>query len=252
MRGSQTAITLGLLAAQFVVTASAFRSVVFIGQEDFRTGGRCRSIITGSCPLQMSFFGFFKDPERRSPRTVDDSDIFSLEKEVLSSVQAQVDRANAKRALVSALSDDSELSRTTTPPWAAAIAAAAIAGSISFFTFQNALLGAIVAMSVGFVASRNPVEEEDAVGSIARTVSNFLLDCGHMNEWKLATTSELLILIGMHYFQVGRYTIASVEAATKLLQRGMRLTAMIQDGECQLMSDETNVAFRPTLRMQPA
>ena len=45
---------------------------------------------------------------------------------------------------------------------------------------------------------------------------------------------------------------ASVEAATKLLQRGMRLTAMIQDGECQLMSDESNVAFRPTIKMQPA
>lgn len=45
---------------------------------------------------------------------------------------------------------------------------------------------------------------------------------------------------------------ASVEAATKLLQRGMRLTAMIQDGECQLMSDDDNIAFRPTIRMQPA
>lgn len=45
---------------------------------------------------------------------------------------------------------------------------------------------------------------------------------------------------------------ASVEAAIKLLQRGMRLTAMIQDGECQLMSDDDNIAFRPTMRMQPA
>ncbi len=30
-----------------------------------------------------------------------------------------------------------------------------------------------------------------------------------------------------------------------LLQRGMRLTAMIQDGELQLMSDAANVTMRP-------
>jgi uncharacterized protein YaeQ len=37
----------------------------------------------------------------------------------------------------------------------------------------------------------------------------------------------------------------SVEAAIGLLQRGMRLTAMIQDGELQLMSDAANVTMRP-------
>jgi len=37
----------------------------------------------------------------------------------------------------------------------------------------------------------------------------------------------------------------SVEAAAALLQRGMRLTAMIQDGELQLMSESDNVSMRP-------
>ena len=37
----------------------------------------------------------------------------------------------------------------------------------------------------------------------------------------------------------------AVEAAVALLQRGMRLTAMIQDGELQLMSDSANVSLRP-------
>ena len=37
----------------------------------------------------------------------------------------------------------------------------------------------------------------------------------------------------------------AVEAAVALLQRGMRLTAMIQDGELQLMSDAANVSLRP-------
>jgi uncharacterized protein YaeQ len=43
-----------------------------------------------------------------------------------------------------------------------------------------------------------------------------------------------------------------VEAATALLARGMRLTAMIQDGELQLMDTERTVAIRPRVRMAPA
>lgn len=41
-----------------------------------------------------------------------------------------------------------------------------------------------------------------------------------------------------------------MEAATALLQRGMRLTAMIQDGELQLMSDSANVTMRPVVLKQ--
>ncbi len=44
---------------------------------------------------------------------------------------------------------------------------------------------------------------------------------------------------------------ASMEAATQLLQRGMRLTAMIQDGELQLLSENETVALRPSIRMTP-
>lgn len=44
---------------------------------------------------------------------------------------------------------------------------------------------------------------------------------------------------------------ADVEALTALLGRGMRLTAMIQDGETQLMDTERTVALRPLLRMAP-
>ena len=43
-----------------------------------------------------------------------------------------------------------------------------------------------------------------------------------------------------------------VQAATGLLARGMRLTAMIQDGELQLMDAERTVALRALLRMSPA
>lgn len=40
-----------------------------------------------------------------------------------------------------------------------------------------------------------------------------------------------------------------VEAASALLERSMRLTAMVQDGELQLMSDRLNVALTPQVRM---
>ena len=43
-----------------------------------------------------------------------------------------------------------------------------------------------------------------------------------------------------------------VEAATGLLARGMRLTAMIQDGELQLMDPDRSIALRPRVRMAPA
>jgi uncharacterized protein YaeQ len=43
----------------------------------------------------------------------------------------------------------------------------------------------------------------------------------------------------------------SMEAAAALLQRGMRLTAMIQDGEVQLMSESENVSMRPVWLKKP-
>ena len=43
---------------------------------------------------------------------------------------------------------------------------------------------------------------------------------------------------------------AEVAAATDLLGRGMRVTAMIQDGELQLMDAERSVSLRPRIRLQ--
>lgn len=44
----------------------------------------------------------------------------------------------------------------------------------------------------------------------------------------------------------------TVEQLATLLQRGMRLNCMIQDGEMQLMGDALEVTLRPTLRMSSA
>lgn len=42
-----------------------------------------------------------------------------------------------------------------------------------------------------------------------------------------------------------------VEAAATLLARSMRLTAMVQDGELQLMDADRSIALRPVVRMAP-
>jgi uncharacterized protein YaeQ len=43
---------------------------------------------------------------------------------------------------------------------------------------------------------------------------------------------------------------ADVDAVTALLDRGMRLTAMLQDGELQLMDAQRSVALRPVVRQR--
>jgi uncharacterized protein YaeQ len=43
---------------------------------------------------------------------------------------------------------------------------------------------------------------------------------------------------------------AAIAEATELLGRGMRVTAMIQDGELQLMDAERSVTLRPVVRMR--
>ncbi len=44
----------------------------------------------------------------------------------------------------------------------------------------------------------------------------------------------------------------SIDAITGHIQRGMRLTAMIQDAELQLMSDSLNIALTPRVRIKPS
>jgi uncharacterized protein YaeQ len=44
----------------------------------------------------------------------------------------------------------------------------------------------------------------------------------------------------------------SIDAITALLDRSMRLTAMIQDGELQLMDTTRTIALRPSVRMASA
>jgi uncharacterized protein YaeQ len=42
---------------------------------------------------------------------------------------------------------------------------------------------------------------------------------------------------------------ATVDSLVTLIQRGMRLNCLVQDGEVQLMSDTINITLRPNVRM---
>jgi uncharacterized protein YaeQ len=46
--------------------------------------------------------------------------------------------------------------------------------------------------------------------------------------------------------------VDAIEALPGIGERGMRLNALIQDGELQLMGDLGSVAVRPAVRMAPA
>lgn len=55
-------------------------------------------------------------------------------------------------------------------------------------------------------------------------------------------------LARLRNLRVYDFDAPSIDAATRLLQRNMRLTAMIQDGELQLLSDDDAVAIKPRIR----
>jgi uncharacterized protein YaeQ len=64
--------------------------------------------------------------------------------------------------------------------------------------------------------------------------------------WWTRNAAALGRLKNLTVLEIAAGDLAAIAA---LFDRGMRLTAMIQDGELQLMDTETTVALRPTLRM---
>lgn len=110
--------------------------------------------------------------------------------------------------------------------------------------------------------------QRDYVGDIQRWI-----DLGHPDESRIrkaCARAEQVVVVnyGGHASDVwwtkiaaglsrfGNLTVLDLDAKAidsivGHLQRGMRLTAMIQDTELQLMSDSLNVALTPRTRMAP-
>lgn len=167
------ALPLLCLTLQSVLVVQAFVCCEFDGSRNVST--RWRRPRERQSLLKMRFFGFSEDEQSKITK----DEMVLLEKQVQASAQAQIDRTNAKKAILDPYPQQQAL---VPPPWAAAVAASVASGSVAFFTLQSLPLAVIAALGVAFVASRNPLEEKDNLGAVARTV--------------------------------GRYTIASVEAAT--------------------------------------
>lgn len=111
--------------------------------------------------------------------------------------------------------------------------------------------------------------QRDYVGDIQRWI-----DLGHPDESRIRKASaraEQVVVVnyGGHASDVWWNKISaglsrfdnltvididpkSIDEIVGHLQRGMRLTAMIQDAELQLMSDSLNVALTPRMRMTTA
>ena len=66
------------------------------------------------------------------------------------------------------------------------------------------------------------------------------------NIWWDKVGSSLLRIKNLTVLDV---PAATVDALVTLIQRGMRLNCLIQDGEVQLMSDTINITLRPNVRM---
>ena len=120
-----------------------------------------------------------------------EEEISALEREVLYSTQAELDRRSVNRAVTNALLDPSAKAETTAvqgSKWSIALAGGLSMGSIVFVLVggagfsgtQSILVGILASLGIGFVASRNPLEEEDSAGAVARTVRPFFRDCANM------------------------------------------------------------------------
>ena len=101
-----------------------------------------------------------------------EDEIVALEKEVVYTTQAELDLQNVNRAVTSALSKNptAQESSAIAPQWSIALAGGLSMGSIVFVLTQSIALGLVASLGVFFVASRNPVEEDDPAGAVARTV----------------------------------------------------------------------------------
>ena len=124
-------------------------------------------------------------PSLEEKSTPVEDEITALEREVLYSTQAELDRRSVNRAVTNALLDPSTRSASTAvqgTKWSIALAGGLSMGSIVFvlcvggagFSWtQSILVGVLASLGIGFVASRNPLEEDDSAGAVARTVRLF-------------------------------------------------------------------------------
>lgn len=170
--------------------------------------------------------------EKKQKKSPMQAEIDSLEKEVLYNTQAELDRQNVNRAVTSAFAkSDSSTSAQSfkqsatssvlrnasvmAPQWSIAVAGGISLGSVVFFLTQNIVLGLATCVGIGYLGSRDPLEEEDPAGAVARTVGRYTLDSVEAAKPKARALARAAL--------TGEEEIVALRAQLEKLERGNSL-----------------------------
>jgi hypothetical protein len=128
-------------------------------------------------------------------------DIASLEREVIASVQSQLDRKRVLEAflenkpssyLVPSNSNDL-LPEQSQSSWQVPAAAAVVASIFSFMIFQNPYVTSLILVSVFIAASRDPLEEDSLAGALARILGRFTLQSVQASQPKIRALARAVV-----------------------------------------------------------
>jgi hypothetical protein len=121
-------------------------------------------------------------------------DIAALEKQVMSSVQAQLDR---KRVVQALLDDDSFkdplAKQASSSAFAIPIASAVVASGAAFLIFHNLSITVAVLVSVFFVAVGDPVQQDSLAGALARILGRATLESYQASEPKFRAVARAVV-----------------------------------------------------------
>jgi hypothetical protein len=154
----------------------------------------CFLSLTRTRPLPFQF-----QLHASSHKQDSNDDIASLEREVLASVQAQLDR---KRVVEAFLEDkpssslgplNDPLSKQSQSSWQIPAAAAVVTSTVSFVLLHNIYVTALVLASVFIAASGDPVEEDSLVGALARILGRFTLQSVEASQPKVRAVARAVV-----------------------------------------------------------
>lgn len=139
--------------------------------------------------------------------------IYQIEKDVFSSVQEKLDY----QRLMTALEEPSVADYT--PPWKIAVAAATTFSLlVFFFSSSNVFLSTIVWIATYTAANRDPLEEEDLAGPLARLVGRRTLESYKANEPKIKALARVVVT-GREEITQLQQRVAQLEEENKNLRQ---------------------------------
>jgi hypothetical protein len=154
----------------------------------------CVLSLTRTRPLPFQF-QLYASSHKQDPT----DDIASLEREVLASVQAQLDRKRVVEAFLADKSSSSlvqsndPLRKESQSLWQVPAAAAVVTSTVSFVLFHNIYVTALILISVFIAASGDPVEEDSLAGALARILGRFTLQSVRASQPKVRALARAVV-----------------------------------------------------------